>query len=88
MSRRVLVRNQITGRVLPCCGDNCDVPGDDRHAVHVPHDSPRFAGEQLVYVFCSERHAAYWRFSHRSTQVRGQLPTGSRGLLGPLGLPL
>lgn len=85
MSRAVLVRNQLTGRVLPCCWDDCAQPGDDRHAVNVPHDAPRFPGEQLRYVFCSPRHAAYWKHSHRD---RGNLPTGSRGLLGPLGLPL
>lgn len=79
------VRNQLTGRVLPCCWDTCQRDGDDRHGVSVPHDAPRFKGERLRYIFCSPAHAAYWRNSHRD---RGNLPTGSRGLLGPLGLPI
>lgn len=83
MTRR-LVRN-YHGRPLPCCWADCWTHGDDRHGVDVPHDAPKYPGEQLRYIFCSERHRAYWLNSRND---RGNLPTGSKGLLGPLGLPV
>ena len=82
---RQLVRN-AHGKPLPCVWDDCWEHGDNRHRVEVDHDAPKFKGEKLVYIFCSERHRDYWR---HSTKDRGNLPTGSRGgLVGPLGLPL
>lgn len=77
---RALVRNQLTGRVLPCCWDTCESPGDNQVRVEVPHDAPRWPGEKLVYIFCSERHQGYWL---NSTFSRGNLPTGSKRLSGP-----
>lgn len=79
-----LVRN-FFGKPLPCIWDDCWRDGDNRIRVEVDHDAPKFPGEKLVYIFCSERHRDYWR---NSTRDRGNLPTGSKGLLGPLGLPL
>lgn len=50
------VRNQGTGRVLPCCWDDCQADGDDFYRVMVPHDAPRWPGEKLIYIFCSYAH--------------------------------
>lgn len=57
---KVRVRNMETDRVLPCCWHDCMVDGDDRVRVEVPHDHPRFPGEKLVYIFCSESHKTFW----------------------------
>jgi hypothetical protein len=57
---RQLVRNQATGRVLPCCYSDCQIDGDNRYRVEVPHDNPRFDGERLVYIFCTELHKGFW----------------------------
>jgi len=63
--RPVLVRNVETGRVLPCNWADCERPGDDRIQISIPHNAPRWRTldgqcEQLIYVFCSERHRAYF----------------------------
>lgn len=50
------VRNVATGRVLPCCYDDCERDGDTRHRIEVPHEAPRFKGEKVVYIFCGESH--------------------------------
>jgi hypothetical protein len=52
------VRNVETERVLPCCWDTCQKDGDNRIQVRVPHDSPRWPGDDLtlIYIFCSTRH--------------------------------
>jgi hypothetical protein len=55
-----LVRNQGTGRVLPCCWEDCQEDGDDRYRVMVPHDAPRWPGEKLIYIFCSYRHRDHY----------------------------
>lgn len=61
-----LVRNQESGRVLPCCWSDCMADGDDRIRVEVPHDTPRWSDpttgkqEMLVYIFCSEAHKEQW----------------------------
>lgn len=80
-----LVRNPGTGRVLPCCWDDCERPGDNRVQEQVADgvfteadlvsplmlDTPK----RFTYIFCSERHRAYWRNSHRD---QGNLPAGLR----------
>lgn len=75
-----LVRNRLTGRVLPCCWADCEIPGDDaiRHAEL--HDLPRFDGERLVWIFCSDRHRLFWLAAHRYGY--GILPPGNRSPLG------
>jgi len=64
------VRNQATGRVLPCCYGDCERDGDNRHRVEVPHKEPRWRDpatdpatgrqEMLVYIFCGERCKRAW----------------------------
>jgi hypothetical protein len=54
------VRNQLTGRVLPCCHGPCQNDGDDGIRVEVPHPQPRWRDpltgrqEMVVYIFCSD----------------------------------
>lgn len=60
------VRNVATGRVLPCCWDDCTADGDDRIRIEVPHDKPRWRTadgkqEMLVYIFCSDEHKGHYR---------------------------
>lgn len=50
------VRNVNTGNVLLCCLGPCDKPGDSRITIEVPHDTPRWNGEKLIYIFCSDAH--------------------------------
>lgn len=58
------VRNQVTGRILPCCYLDCEKPGNAYIAIRVRHpqtDEPEFRGiEALVYIFCSDLHRAYY----------------------------
>lgn len=79
------VRN-YWGRTLPCCWSDCQSPGDTAHERKVPHDAPRFKGEMLVYVFCSEIHARMWSASSTGRATHGNLPSGERasgGLILP-----
>jgi len=50
------VRNVTTGRVLPCCWQDCERDGDNRHRVEAPHEHPRFPGEMLAFIFCGSVH--------------------------------
>lgn len=58
------VRNVETGRVLPCCWDDCMKPGSTQHEIQVPHPTPKWKDpktgnqEMLVYIFCSAEHKA------------------------------
>lgn len=54
--KKQLVRNPGTGRVLPCTWQDCEDDGDNRFQIRVPHDSPKFDGEKLIYIFCGEPH--------------------------------
>jgi hypothetical protein len=49
------VRNVNTGQVLLCCHPPCEYPGDNRIQIAIPHQAPRWFGEKLIYIFCSER---------------------------------
>ncbi len=55
-------RNPDTGRIFPCCFEDCEKPGLTTIEFKVPHDKPRWrdpeTGEQemLVYIFCTEFH--------------------------------
>lgn len=51
----VRVRNG-NGDPVPCCWGDCWKPADNNHRVEVPHPTPRWHGEKLVYTFCGERH--------------------------------
>lgn len=85
MSAKVRVRNPGTGRVFPCCWDDCWRPGDARVKAEVTEGV--FAEADMVpellvgtpkvltYIFCSDRHKAYWVNSHRDM---GNLPPGVR----------
>lgn len=74
------------GEPIPCCWDDCRLAADDRHRVQVPHDAPRFPGEKLIYTFCGPGHKDL--YLHALKGHRGTVPIGSKGLLGPTGLPL
>lgn len=54
------VRNVATGRVLPCNWADCEADGNVRIHISVPHEAPRFPGEQLVYIFCSDTHRRFF----------------------------
>ena len=54
------VRNVTTGKILLCCFGPCDKPGDNRVQVAIPHPTPRWAGEKLIYIFCAENHRRYF----------------------------
>lgn len=51
-----LVRNVGTGEVLKCVYRDCEKPGRDLIRIEVAHEAPRFEGEKLIYIFCSEIH--------------------------------
>lgn len=64
---RVLrVRDAVTGRIYPCCLEDCRKDGDQRHQVQIPHEDPRWRDEvtgkqeMKVYIFCSEGHKTLW----------------------------
>lgn len=85
MSRVQLVRNPGTGRVLPCCWDTCERPGDNRYQYRVQDGvfteadmvPPLMLGmpKMFTYIFCSPAHRAYSQNSHRDM---GNLPAGLR----------
>ena len=75
------VRN-FHGVALLCCWSDCQQPGDTAHEVRVPHDTPRFPGEKLIYVFCSEIHKGMWAAGSTGRATHGNLPSGSRSPLG------
>lgn len=56
--RRTRVRNQMTGRVLPCCWSDCERDGYDEIQVAKDHEDPRWPGEKRIYIFCSDAHRA------------------------------
>lgn len=82
MSRPVLVRNQTTGRILPCCWDDCERHGDDRIKVVRAEGAP---GDTTTYIFCSGRHRSMWETAHRGYGNVDQTDPG-RMKRGPLGL--
>lgn len=46
------------GEALRCCWTDCERDGDNRYRIEVPHSQPKFPGEMLVYIFCSQGHQA------------------------------
>jgi hypothetical protein len=54
------VTNTVTGRVYPCCYSDCESDGSTSYEVSQPHESPRWPGERVVYIFCSAQHKAFF----------------------------
>lgn len=67
------VRNPQTEEPLLCCWDDCGQYGHNEHR-EVVREGPK----TLTYIFCHDRHRAYWVNSHRSN---GNLPAGYRRLV-------
>lgn len=64
-----------TDRRVKCCwtgpgADSCERDGLELYKIVIPQP-----GEVIHYVFCSQRHLEYFRYSHISF---GKLPPGSR----------
>lgn len=81
----------LAGDHIPCAWIECDRDGDTQHEATVtepygvdpllvfrraPNMDQRW--KRVHYLFCSERHKAYWVNSHRSLY---NLPAGSKKLL-------
>lgn len=60
-----------TGRRIPCCWEDCERLGDTRWQV-IAREPER----NLIYLFCGERHKAFYVHSHRDLR---NLPSGSKG---------
>lgn len=58
-NRPVRVRSVNYPDGIPCCYGPCWNVADDRIHVDVPHEQPRFPGEKLRYIYCSEAHRRY-----------------------------
>jgi hypothetical protein len=58
-SSPVRVRSLTSPDGIPCCFGPCWEKGDDRYRVEVPHETPRWPGEQLIYIYCSPKHRTY-----------------------------
>lgn len=74
MSKKV---SGTTGRNIPCCWSDCTRDGNDQYEVVLWEGFPE---RDFHYLFCSDRHRAYWI---HSKHANGQLPIGSKGLLAP-----
>lgn len=73
------VRNRL-GSPLLCCWDDCENPGNYRIRIRRPDQT---AKADLIYIFCSEVHRAYYRNAHRSY---GNIDTAPKMTRSPLGL--
>jgi len=69
------VLSMHTDEWLTCCWDDCIKVGYDLHAIRVDYGVPG-APNVVKFVFCSDRHRAYWGNSSRGGQ--GSLPAGYR----------
>jgi hypothetical protein len=80
-SGKVPVRNQRTGRVLPCCWAECDRDGDNRYQLVINqltgHMQPclcaqckltQLRAQSLIYIFCGDNHRAAYVGSHRDVR--------------------
>lgn len=68
------VRDPLTEVPLLCCWDECGQFGHEEMRAEVTE------GRKVIkYVFCTERHRAYWQHSIISN---GNLPAGMRNPLG------
>lgn len=75
------VRNPGTGRILPCCWDDCERNGHDEYKIIV-HNKVK-TNPPLHYIFCSERHKMLYANSHYR---HGFLAAGCQSLPTPGGL--
>lgn len=66
------VTDRATGIKVVCAWDDCERLAWDEMKVRVTDPGAR---QSVDYIFCSERHRDYWRWSHRSN---GNLPPGSK----------
>lgn len=64
-----------TGQRLLCCWEDCERLGDTRWQLVVPESPVR----NIVYLFCGERHKAY--YVNSSIDLRN-LPSGSKSVGG------
>lgn len=69
------VTDPQSGRKLLCCWDDCEALG--RNEIQATEGVE--GGRRLTYIFCSDRHRAYWVNSHRSY---GNAASGNRSPLG------
>lgn len=54
--RPVRVRSRRSPDGILCLWDECDRLADARIDIRIPHETPRWEGERVIYVFCSENH--------------------------------
>lgn len=61
----VRIRSARSPDGIPCWYRDCWEKADNRYVVQVPHEAPRFPGEQLNMAFCSDNHRALWLAEQR-----------------------
>ena len=66
------VRDPHTGIPIRCAWDDCERLGWEEVQVRVTDPG---AKSTVRYIFCTDRHRDYWRWSHKSN---GNLPPGSK----------
>lgn len=74
------VRNPRTGRILPCCWDDCERHGHDEHKIVVQNGT----GPALHYIFCTAGHKHLYAWSHKLGN--GHLASGCKSRTTPGGL--
>lgn len=52
----VRVRSRRSPDGILCLWDDCDKLGDAHIDIRIPHETPRWDGERVIYVYCSENH--------------------------------
>jgi hypothetical protein len=90
------VINRDNGRMISCGWDDCERDGYECHKI-IWHEHARTIGcadplaRHIHYVFCSERHRQMWvnatgtnalRSIESTGRAYGNLPVGSRGMIG------
>lgn len=75
------VRDPQTEQPLLCCWDDCGQYGHQEQRAEVSEGTGA-ALKVVTYIFCTERHLAYWR---HSVVDNGNLPAGMRNSLGLAG---
>lgn len=56
----IRIRSASSPDGILCCYGPCEDKADDRYTVKLPHETPRFEGEKVVWAFCSPRCRALW----------------------------
>lgn len=75
------VRDPLTEQPLLCCWDECERLGVQEQRAEVT-EGEGLGKKVITYIFCTERHLAYWTNSIISN---GNLPAGMRNPLGLAG---